>query len=165
MPRETRPDRIRIRSALTLSLCLAAAALAGGCSSFGLDDVELQGGVFDALGMSGSSNSKKLADVKVEPRPALVLPPSPENLPPPGDRPTAAAQPEAWPVDPEDRRAQAKADLDKRHREYCERAIQNARMRNESGVIMGPKGNCQPGLFGNLGDIVSGKQQQEQQKQ
>lgn len=139
-----------------LPACLALAALAGGCSGF--DGVELQGGVFDALGISSSSESKRLSDVKVDARPGLVLPPAPDKLPEPVTGSLAAApQGESWPVDPEDRKAQARAELDKRHREYCEKALQLARMRGESGVVMGPKGNCQPGMFGSLTNQLTGK--------
>jgi hypothetical protein len=137
--------------------CMSAALLAGGCA--GYDGVELQGGVFDALGVSGSSQSRKLSDVKVEPRPGLVLPPSVERLPEPVTGSIAAAPPpgEAWPVDPEDRKLASNADLERRHKEFCERALQDQRMRGESGVVMGPKGNCQPGLFGSLTQSIIGQ--------
>lgn len=119
-----------------------------GCG--GIDGVELQGGVFDAMGLSGS-NKPKLAETKVEARPGLVLPPTPDRLPEPVTGSINPVSPgEAWPVDPEDRKQQARADLEKRHKAFCETAIQDARMRRETGVIMGPAGNCQPGLFGSL---------------
>lgn len=137
-----------------LMACLSLAAVAGGCA--GYDGIELQGGVFDALGVSGSSSQKKLADVKVDARPNLVLPPAPDRLPEPVTGSLAAAPTgEAWPVDAEDRRAANRADLDRRHKEFCERAIMMARTRGESGVIMGPAGNCQPGLFGSLTNQVT----------
>ena len=140
---------------VSLACCLAAAAMAGGCS--GVDGLELQGGVFDALGVSGSGQ-KKLADSKVDARPGLVLPPSNEKLPDPVTGSLAAAPDgEAWPVDPEDRRASNRAELEKRHKVACERLIQDARMRGESGVIMGPMGNCQPGLFGSLTEQLTGR--------
>ena len=71
----------------------------------GYDGVELQGGVFDALGVSGSGQ-KKLADVEgrcaARPRAAAVA----DKLPEPVTGSLAAAPTgEAWPVDPEDRRA------------------------------------------------------------
>lgn len=141
---------------LALSLCMAGAAVVGGCAGF--DGVELQGGVFDALGMSGSGQ-KQSSGAKVEARPGLVLPPTNDQLPLPATGSIAPAQQsaEAWPVDPEDRRAHNRAELDKRHAAFCERAVQNARMIGESGAIMGPKGNCQPGLFGSLTEQLTGK--------
>ncbi len=136
---------------------MSAGLLVGGCS--GIDGVELQGGVFDALGVSSSTQSRRLSDAKVAPRPGLVLPPSPDRLPEPVTGSIAAVPPpgEAWPVDPEDRKAQAGADLDRRHKEYCERALQDQNMRGDGGVVMGPKGNCQPGLFGGLTQQVTGQ--------
>jgi len=139
----------------SLSICLAAAVVTGGCAGF--DGVELQGGVFDAMGLSGSGQ-KKLSEVKVDARPGLVLPPSTEKLPDPVTGSISAApQDGSWPVDPEDRRAGNRAELEKRHKAFCERAIQDHRMRGESGVVMGPMGNCQPGLFGNLGSQIGGR--------
>ncbi len=141
---------------LALSICVSAAAVTGGCSGF--DGVELQGGVFDAMGLSGS-NQKKLSDVKVDARPGLVLPPSNEKLPDPITGSIATGpQDESWPVDPEDRRAANRAELEKRHKAFCERAVQDHRMRGESGVVMGPMGNCQPGLFGSLGKQFGGRE-------
>jgi hypothetical protein len=148
MMRRASSSTLRIRSMIAAALLATTAGL-GACGGF--DGVELQGGVFDALGVSGSGQ-KSLSEVKVEPRPSLVLPPSAEKLPAPGtgDIATGTVQGEAWPVDPEDRRAGNRAELEKRHKAYCERELQNARMRGDSGVVMGPMGNCQPGLFGSL---------------
>ncbi len=142
---------------LVLAASLSVATLAGGCSGF--DGVELQGGVFDAMGLSGSGQ-KRLADTKVEARPGLVLPPSHDKLPEPVTGSLAAAPSgEAWPIDPENRRAQSKAEREKRHAAFCERALQDARIRGESGVVMGPNGNCQPGMFGSLTGLIQGKQE------
>jgi hypothetical protein len=148
----------RMFKAMTLAACLGSAAVLGGCG--GIDGVELQGGVFDALGVSGSGN-KKLSEVQVEPRPGLVLPPSPEKLPEPVTGSIAAApQDGSWPVDPEDRKASNRAELEKRHKVFCERELQNQRMRGESGIVMGPMGNCQPSLFGSLGKQLGTREQQ-----
>lgn len=154
MPSHTRSGLKSKARALALAGCMGYAVAAGGCGggAFGFDGIELQGGVFDALGMSGSGQ-KRLGDAKVEARPGLVLPPSVDKLPEPVTGSLAAASPpggEAWPVDPEDRRALNRAAAEKQHKDFCERAIQDARMRNESGAVMGPLGNCQPGLLGGL---------------
>ncbi len=141
---------------MTLSVCLAAGAMMGGCAGF--DGVELQGGVFDAVGLTGSSQ-KKLSEVKVDARPGLVLPPTNDKLPDPVTGSIATApQDGSWPVDPEDRRAANRAELEKRHKAFCERAIQEHRVRGETGVVMGPMGNCQPGLFGSLGKQLGGSE-------
>jgi hypothetical protein len=161
MSSQTRSGLKSIGRVLALAACMGYAVAAGGCGggAFGFDGVELQGGVFDALGMSGSGQ-KRLSDAKVDARPGLVLPPSTDKLPEPVTGSLAAAPPpggEAWPVDPENRRALNKAAAEKQHKEFCERAIQDARMRNESGVVMGPLGNCQPGLFGGLAKQIGAR--------
>ena len=140
----------------SMAVIALAAIVVTGCG--GIDGVDLQGGVFDALGVSSSSSQRKLADAKVDARPGLVLPPSADRLPPPGEgKAEAVPQDPQWPTDPQDRRAQARGDLERRHKEYCERALQNARvMGQQSGVIMGPMGNCQPGLFGSFTQNVTG---------
>jgi hypothetical protein len=131
---------------------LAIAGLAGAMALTGCSDgLELQGGVFDALGVSGTGDKPKLADVKVPARPGLVLPPNQDKLPEPVTGSLAAAPDgEAWPVDPEDRKAQSRADLEKRQADFCDRALLDQRMRHETGVVMGPAGNCRPGMFGSL---------------
>lgn len=150
----SRTTTSRKRAPLATAICLSITAALGACA--GIDGVELQGGVFDALGVSGSNNQKKLSDVKVEPRQGLILPPSADKLPPPETGSLAAVpQDQSWPVDPEDRRAANRAELEKRHKAFCEREIAMARARNEGGVIMGPMGNCQPGLFGALKKQIS----------
>jgi len=143
----------RTSLARTVKRAAAVLALAGsltlaGCGGF--DGVELQGGVFDALGLSGS-DSKKLADVKVEARPGLVLPPSTDKLPDPvtGSL-TPAPNADGWPTDAADRKEQSRAELQKRQDAFCERAISDQRVRKESGPVMGPAGICNPGLLSTL---------------
>ena len=66
---------------LAIPLCLAFAA--GGCS---MDDVQFNGGLFDMAGLSDSAKAKlKSGDPKVAERAPLVVPPSLERLPPPGE--------------------------------------------------------------------------------
>ena len=155
MPSDARTTHNTFKG-LLVSICVAGALAVGGCSGF--DGVELQGGVFDALGVTGS-NQRQSSTTRVEARPGLVLPPTNDQLPQPVTGSVAPVQQsaEAWPVDPEDRRAQNRAELDKRHAAFCERALQNARISGESGPVMGPKGNCQPGLFGSLTEQLTGK--------
>jgi hypothetical protein len=143
-------------------LGLSSALLVGGCGIAGIDGVELQGGVFDALGVSGS-NKPRTADAKVPARPGLILPPTDERLPDPNapQPQVAAAAPaagsEAWPIDPEANKAARNAELDRRHKEYCEREIRNAEMRGDpDAAITGPKGNCRQTFFGSLTNVITG---------
>ena len=139
-----------------LACALTGAVLAGGCGGF--DGVSLQGGVFDALGLSDTA-PKKEKEPKVAARPGLVLPPNETSLPPPADK-AQVAETEAWPVDPETNKARAAAAADQRHKDFCEKALRNARLRGETGVVIGPKGNCQPGMFGSLTGLFEGEKAQ-----
>lgn len=153
-------------SADRLRGCLVAASLAlssvlAGCGGF--DGIELQGGVFDALGVSSSAQEKnKKSEPKVAARPGLVLPPGADRLPPPGAPPEAEqaqlSAGDAWPVEPEANKARAKAELEKKHKEFCENAIRNARISGQStNTVQGPNGSCQPSLFGGLTGMFEGE--------
>jgi hypothetical protein len=131
----------RLRSLVTAS-AVAIAALLAGCGIGGIDGVELNGGVFDALGVSSKSQQKRV-EPKVAARPGIVLPPVADRLPQPGSEPDVAAQ--EWPDDDDGRRKRADADLDRQHREFCERAIAKARTRGKDAEVeveQGPKGPC-----------------------
>lgn len=151
---------IRGRRAIGAATVVLGLSL-GGCGM--VDGVDLQGGVFDALGVSSAAQDKnRRTETRVAARPGLVLPPGEDRLPQPGAVPEAEpaqlAGGESWPVEPESNKARAKAELEKKHTEYCDGAIRNARIRGEtSGVIMGPNGNCQPGLFGSLTGLFEGE--------
>ncbi len=123
----------------------------GGCGISGIDGIELQGGVFDALGVSGSQKPS-IDTVKVAPRPGLVIPPANYQLPDPNKPQVAAAPPVAggmaWPVDEKTLKAQRAAELERRHKAYCEKALQNGQLTGETDGIIGPNGPCQPGIFG-----------------
>ena len=145
-----------LRSAALLA-AMAGALLVGGCGGF--DGVELQGSMFDALGVSPSAIAQnKQGEPKVAARPGLVLPPDATRLPAPADKGQLAAAPDqAWPIDPEENKARASAARDQQQKDYCEKALQNARIKQETGVVMGPYGNCAPGLFGSLSGAFQGE--------
>src|SRR5690606_15890996 len=67
------------RTAMNLAAGLALLALPG-CG--GVDGVEFNGKVFEAVGLTGALGKKE--EPKTEPRAPLVLPPSTERLPEPG---------------------------------------------------------------------------------
>ncbi|MEL6373221.1 MAG: hypothetical protein AAFR04_04580 [Pseudomonadota bacterium] len=114
------------RSRIALIATVAATLSLTGCA--GIDGVELNGRVFDMLGVS-SKNNNGGAPPKLKQRAGLVVPPSGTGgLPQPGQTP---AQPQiagaAWPVSAEDRLkskdAQRKAVIARycRDREWLER--------------------------------------------
>jgi hypothetical protein len=93
------------------------AALTGGLLSLGgcgIADVQFDAPVLDAVGIN--LNSKKADDADVPERPALVLPPSTDRLPAPGER-TAAQQ--NWPQDPDQLKKQKQAKAAEDREKYC----------------------------------------------
>ena len=157
MPTITLARTVSPRLAAGLAGALVAAILAGGCGGGLIDGVEINGGVADALGLSPSKAVKE-KEPKVAARAGLVLPPDESRLPPPMEKGQVAAAPaEAWPIDPEDNKARANAALDQKHKDYCEAALRSARFNNDNGVVMGPKGNCRPGLIGSVTGLFEGE--------
>ena len=135
-------DSNRIRSLIAASV-LGLAAVVGGCSA---GDVELNGAVFDYLGVgakSGGSNNAKVPE-----RQGLVLPPNLERLPEPGSGALAAQQGnEAMPVDPEQKRVANATQAEAKHRDYCEKALQKARIMKDLSPVNGPLGRCDKSIF------------------
>ena len=83
----------RVRSFAVATLVVLVATIAGGCSALS-DNVELNGKIFDAVGLSGGALGKK-AEVRTEARAPLVLPPDAERLPEPGAAPQPAVADQA----------------------------------------------------------------------
>ncbi|WP_141700656.1 hypothetical protein [Methyloceanibacter superfactus] len=77
---------------MRLAGVVACVAALGGCGG-----VELQGKVFDYMGVSGD---RQQPDVRMSERPPLLIPPNTKALPQPGTGSTATARAD-WPDDPE----------------------------------------------------------------
>lgn len=124
---------------------LLFAAVLGGCADGG---VELQGGVFDALGVSSNAlSSKKAGDVTVAERQSLVIPPSTDRLPVPGEDGSVAAS-TALPIDPEARKVMSAAEADRRQKEVCDKAQRDAKLYGPSPTPpQGPLGPCDPSIL------------------
>jgi len=143
------PALTRTMKHLALVAMLSGSITFGGCGGGGIagfDGIELQGGVFDSLGIG------------------LVLPPDPSRLPQPGEvtpEQLAVAGDQAWPVDPEQNKARAKAEAQKRHDEFCEKALRDARLTNKDPEsVVGPNGSCKKSIFGSgLLGVIEGKKQ------
>jgi hypothetical protein len=135
------PSRTLIRLAVTAF----AAVAVGGCS---LDDVELNGGVFDALGVG--ANQPKSAEPKLAARTPLVVPPSTASLPQPGTPAEAAAADVTAAINDPDRKvAVDQAVLQKQHDEYCRKNYDPARAAGDASAdsIEGPLGPCRPSVL------------------
>ena len=79
----------RVLQLAGVAVCVAAL---GGCGG-----VELQGKVFDYMGVSGD---RQQPDLRMGERPPLLIPPNTKTLPQPGTGSTATARAD-WPDDPE----------------------------------------------------------------
>jgi hypothetical protein len=135
------------KRSFTVGLAVAAAALLAACSA---GDVELNGSVFDSLGV-GSKSQTASRDVKVPERHGLVLPPNPERLPEPG---SGAAESQlataAMPIDPEQRRVAAASQQEAQHRAYCDKEMQKARINRDYRPVSGPLGRCDSSILDQL---------------
>ncbi len=134
----------------------AIAAVAAICLSVaGCGSVSLEGGLFDALGVSDRKMAESQREKKLQPRPGIVMPPGTERLPVPGSAPdptkTAVAD-ASFPVNPEDRAAMEQAKKAAEHKAYCEKAMRNAQvLKQDTGSLEGPLGRCDPSILKNLG--------------
>ena len=140
---------------VVLAGMMAVGITLGGCSGY---DVELRGGVFDALGVS-NLNAKR-EEPEMNNRPGLVIPPTTASLPAPGSvlQAGVAANGEAFPVNPEDLKKTNTAQMIAQHKQFCE----NARQRYENGLTpvieQSPWGSCHESVLRNMtGRDLSGQ--------
>ncbi len=128
-------------------ICLCATAvtlLLGGCG--GIDGVQLNGKVFDAMGFNGSSEPQ--GDPKMAVRQPLVVPPGLEALPPPGSG--KAEQPSLADIqDPDKKKVVDQSELERQQAEYCRKNYEEPLQRGDSSgeSASGPLGSCHPSIF------------------
>lgn len=134
---------------------LAGAGALGGCA--GGDGVELNGKIFEAIGIAGDPFAKR-AEPKTQARAPLVLPPDSTKLPEPGSQPTAGAPittgsvDSAWPRDRDAIKA-ADADAQRRAKEQACKDNWKERANRQSGE---PDAACSGSIFSVLGDQLFG---------
>lgn len=123
-----------------LGLCAAAVTvLLGGCG--GIDGVQLNGKVFDAMGLNGSTEAQ--SDPKMGVRQPLTMPPTTEALPPPGSG-KAEAPTLADIQDPDKKKVTDQAALEKQQEEYCRKNYDEPMARGDASAdsASGPLGSC-----------------------
>lgn len=136
---------LKIRPATT-ALSLVAASLALAIAGCGSDDLQLNGGIFDAVGLSDATKVKA-TEPKVAERAPLVVPPTLDRLPAPGEVPAAPAQ-IADIKDPDVVKAKSRSELEAQQAEYCQKNYEDARMRGEEvSAVAGPLGPCRPSIL------------------
>ena len=109
------PLRQYLRQISTAAAFAAGLAL-GGCSN--IDGFELNGKLFDMMGISSASQDKTQRDPKMADRPPLVVPPSVTRLPEPGSGKTTSEDVAAL-NDPELRKQAAAKERERLHLAYC----------------------------------------------
>lgn len=144
MTRIIRP--VAMRGAGHVRLTVAASALSAclGLAGCGAGDVELNGKVFDALGVSSATQTKS-GDPKVVARNGLVMPPSTGALPVPGSGPPPEAEADlAFINDPDRKKTVDKEELARRQADYCKVHYEQAKARGDSAAdnAVGPAGPC-----------------------
>jgi hypothetical protein len=133
---------------------VTGAALLGGCA----DGVEINSPLLNSLGVATGALGQK-EEPKLAPRAPLVMPPSTQRLPEPGQPAAAvaaapAANP-AWPKDREQERVASAAERKRQHTQYCRDGNWKERaMDDGAGGMQGPDGSCNTifdwvgGMFG-----------------
>ncbi|HEY8195054.1 MAG TPA: hypothetical protein VIF13_08390 [Hyphomicrobium sp.] len=136
------PLKSIIKAALFASLGAALVAISG-C---GVDDVQLNGKIFDVVGLNGSGAQAK--EPKMAVRQPLVVPPGLDSLPPPGSE--KGAEPSLAAIqDPDKLKKLSQADQQKQQDEYCKANYDTALARGDSSAdtIVGPLGPCHPSIL------------------
>jgi hypothetical protein len=117
---------------------IPCALLLAGCSA---DDVELNGKIFDAVGLNSKS---KATEPKLAERAPLVMPPNVERVPEPGMPPEATATDVAALADPDRVAKTSQAELERQQAEYCKKNYELAKAHGDNNVDLatGPLGPC-----------------------
>ncbi|MEQ1718929.1 MAG: hypothetical protein ABL907_23585 [Hyphomicrobium sp.] len=130
-----------------------ATVLAGSLAGCSADDVQLNGKVFDAMGMNTASVKSA---PKVGQRAGLVVPPNLSSLPEPG---SGGEQPAIAEIkDYDATRTTAQADLEKQQAEYCKKNYDDAKVFGDQDAVLatGPLGPCQKSAFSAVKSMTEG---------
>lgn len=131
-------------SSLCTALALGLGLGLGGCS---MDDVEFNGGIFNAMGLN---NQTKSAEPKLAERTPLVVPPTTERLPQPGVPLEAQAVDVTAAINDPDRKAVvSREDLQRQQDEYCRKNYELAKAHgdNNADLAAGPLGPCRSSVL------------------
>ena len=151
----------RMIKSLAITGGLALALSLSGCA----EGVELNGKIFDAIGISPAAQASAKTEPKLADRAPLVLPPSSQRLPDPNNPQvqTSSISDKSWPVSAEDRENISAAERLRLHTAYCngqatwkERALRPER---SGAASRSPYGSCNP-LFGTIGNDIGGDQKE-----
>ena len=153
----------RLRGVVAAAGLAALSASLAGCGG-GVEGVELNGKIFDALGVSGDTWGKK-DEPKTQARAPLVLPPDTTRLPEPGAAPTAAplatgSIDPAWPKDREAQKISAAQAKKKAQDQHCQDGNWKQKAhKDEIAAAQGPEGTCSGSLFSVFSKSILGNQE------
>jgi len=108
-----------------------------------MDDVQFNGGIFDAVGLSDSTKTKS-GEPKIAERAPLVVPPTLDSLPQPAEGEQPAAQ-IAGIQDPDAAKQASKEELERKQAEYCKVNYEQAIAHGDETTALnavGPLGPC-----------------------
>lgn len=146
------------RFSRAVAFACAASALAG-CSP---GDVQLNGKLFDVMGLNSNEAPK---EAKMAERAPLVLPPNAQRLPSPGSGPTATTA-LAEIKDPDANSKASQAELERQQAEFCKKNYEEPKSRGDQTVegVKGPLGLCRGSLFTGLSNYMKGDAEEEGQQ-
>lgn len=142
-----------LNSVHKIGLTVALSLFVAGCG--GIDGVQLNGKVFDAMGLNGDGAPK--GDPKMAVRQPLVVPPGLEALPPPGSG--KVAQPSLAEIqDPDKKLKVSQSDLEKKQAEYCKKNYEDPKSRGDDSAdsAAGPLGPCKPSILNAVKNWTTG---------
>ena len=105
-----------VRSFTSVAAVTLVATMVSGCS--GVDGVELNGKMFDWMGVSEAAKKANAREPRLPNRAGLVMPPDVNRLPEPGSETNPNDATVAL-ADPDKKRAQAAAERERLHKAYC----------------------------------------------
>ena len=132
--------RTRLRKIALLAAPACLAVSVAGCST---DDIQFNGGIFDAVGLSDASKSSG-GEPQMADRAPLVVPPKIDRLPAPGGAPPPGTQ-LATISDPDVEAQRSQEELEKEHAEFCEKNYNEHDASTDS--VEGPLGPCRKSIL------------------
>jgi hypothetical protein len=135
---------------------LAPAAAASGLLLVGCaDGLELNGKVFDWMGVSPAAQEARRYEPKLTDRAPLVVPPNTAKLPEPGSEVAPDPSQTAWPDDPEQRKAREAKERERLHQAYCSGEVQwkERALNKDTSAPRSPYGPCSSLFSGAITNI------------
>jgi len=132
--------RTRLRKIALLAAPACLAVSVAGCST---DDIQFNGGIFDAVGLSDASKSSG-GEPQMADRAPLVVPPKIDRLPAPGEAPPPGTQ-LATISDPDVEAQRSQEELEKEQAEFCEKNYNEHDASTDS--VEGPLGPCRKSIL------------------